>query len=112
MQQAQNMRLERLGGGVGSGQAQADSGQPSGESGGSNPNQREEGAEPIEIGELPDLKSMNASDWAKLPPKVAEKLLESKRGGMSPEFADQITQYLRVLNARGRKKTTPSKPKK
>ena len=106
------MRAERSGGGVGSGQRQSDTGQPGTGGEGSNPNQRLEVTEPSEIGELPDLKRMTAADWAKLPPKMAEKLLESQRGGMSPEFREQITHYFRILNERGRKKNTPSKPKK
>ena len=54
------------------------------------------------LNELPDLKSMSLGDWAKLPPKVAEELLESQREGLSPEFRRQIHHYFRIIGERGR----------
>ena len=47
----------------------------------------------------------------KLPPKVAKTILENNRVGMSPEFRDAITAYLRAIAERGRKKN-PSPQKK
>ena len=54
------------------------------------------------LADLPDLKSMSLGDWAKLPPKVAEELLESQREGLSPEFRKQIHHYFRIIGERGR----------
>jgi hypothetical protein len=45
---------------------------------------------------------MSLGDWAKLPPKVAEELLESQREGLSPEFRKQIHHYFRIIGERGR----------
>ena len=55
---------------------------------------------------------MSAEDWAKLPPKVAEQLLESQREAMSPEFRQQINNYFRIIGERGRRNATPPAPKK
>ena len=51
---------------------------------------------------LPDLKKMSLNDWAKLPPKVAEELLESQRESLSPEFRKQIHHYFRIIGERAR----------
>ena len=63
--------------------------------------------DPPKLGELPDLKRMSAEDWAKLPPKVAEQLLESQREAMSSEIRQQIKHYFRIIAERGRRNATP-----
>ena len=63
------------------------------------------------LDELPDLKSMSLEDWAKLPPKVAEELLESQREGLSPEFRKQIHHYFRIIGERGRARQAAPKKK-
>ena len=45
------------------------------------------------------------------PPLAAKIILENNRVGMSPEFCDAITAYLRIIAERGRKKN-PSPQKK
>ena len=70
-------------------------------------------AEAKPLGELPDLKRMKAEDWAKLPPKVAQELLENSRESMSPEFREQISHYFRIIAERARKNNaTPKAPRK
>jgi hypothetical protein len=65
------------------------------------------------LGELPDLKRMKAEDWAKLPPKVAQELLENSRESMSPEFREQISHYFRIIAERARKNNAaPKAPRK
>ena len=70
-------------------------------------------AEAKPLGELPDLKRMKAEDWAKLPPKVAQELLENSRESMSPEFREAISHYFRIIAERARKdKAAPKAPRK
>ena len=67
----------------------------------------------FDLSQLPDLKSMDLDDWAKLPPKVAEELLESQREGLSPEFRRQIHHYFRIIAERSRNnKAAPPPPEK
>ncbi len=67
----------------------------------------------FDLSQLPDLKNMGLDDWAKLPPKVAEELLESQREGLSPEFRRQIHHYFRIIAERSRaNKTAPAPPQK
>ena len=62
------------------------------------------------LDELPDLKSMSLEDWAKLPPKVAEELLESQRENLSPEFRKQIHHYfLRIGKLGSASQVAPKK---
>ena len=70
-------------------------------------------AEAKPLGELPDLKRMKAEDWAKLPPKVAQELLENSRESMSPEFREQISHYFRIIAERARSNNAaPRAPRK
>ena len=60
--------------------------------------------------DLPDLKKMDLEDWAKLPPKVAEELLESQRENLSPEFRKQIHHYfLRIGKLGSARQVAPKK---
>ena len=60
--------------------------------------------------DLPDLKKMGLEDWAKLPPKVAEELLESQRENLSPEFRKQIHHYfLRIGKLGSARQAAPKK---
>ena len=64
----------------------------------------------FDLNELPDLKSMRLEDWAKLPPKVAEELLESQRENLSPEFRKQIHHYfLRIGKLGSARQVAPKK---
>ena len=57
-----------------------------------------------------DLKSMSLEDWGKLPPKVAEELLESQRENLSPEFRKQIHHYfLRIGKLGSARQVAPKK---
>ena len=98
--------------GLSPGQKQMDTGRPNPEGEGGNQNQELSVNDPGEIGELPNLKSMTKVDWGKLPPKVAKKLLENNREGMSPEFREQIMSYLTVVADRSRKKSNSVPQKK
>ena len=110
MEQARQMRQERAVG-MGTGQKkQQGSGQPNG-GGDTSPQEMAEN-QPVDLSKLPDLKNMTKADWAKLPPKVAEKLLENEREAISPEFREQIHRYFLIIGERGRKNSTPAtKPK-
>ena len=60
--------------------------------------------------DLPALKKMGLEDWAKLPPKVAEELLESQRENLSPEFRKQIHHYfLRIGKLGSARQVAPKK---
>jgi len=59
-----------------------------------------------EPGELPYLQAMKAADWAKLPPKVAQGLLEAQREGTAAEYRAMVETYFRVIAERA-KKTGP-----
>ena len=105
--QAQAMAQSRAAG-LQPGQKPVDNGQPAhGGSGNMPPQELVQAGDPAKLGELPDLKRMSAEDWAKLPPKVAEQLLESQREAMSPEFRQQINNYFRIIGERGRRNATP-----
>jgi hypothetical protein len=95
--QAQAMAQSRAAG-LQPGQKPVDNGQPApGGSGNMLPQELVQAGDPPKLGDLPDLKRMSAEDWAKLPPKVAEQLLESQREAMSPEFRQQINNYFRII---------------
>ena len=109
MQQALHMRQERAAGAQ-SDQNQKGSGQPGG---GGDPSPQEMGEnQSVDLSKLPDLKNMTKADWAKLPPKAAEKLLENEREAISPEFREQINRYFLIIGERGRNKPSPVQPKK
>ena len=56
------------------------------------------------------MKKMGLEDWAKLPPKVAEELLESQRENLSPEFRKQIHHYfLRIGKLGSARQVAPKK---
>jgi hypothetical protein len=110
MQQAQAMRQARAAG-LRPGEKQMDTGRPNPEGEGGNPNPELPVNDSGEIGELPDLKSMTKVDWAKLPPKVAKKILENNRQDMSPEFREAIISYLTEVAKRSRKKSAPGPQK-
>ena len=105
--QAQAMAQSRAAG-LQPGQKPVDNGQPAPGGSGNMPSQElVQAGDPPKLGELPDLKRMSAEDWAKLPPKVAEQLLESQREAMSSEFRQQINNYFRIIAERGRRNATP-----
>jgi hypothetical protein len=109
MQQALHMRQERAAGAQ-SDQNQKGSGQPGG---GGDPSPQKMGEnQSVDLSKLPDLKNMTKADWAKLPPKAAEKLLENEREAISPEFREQINRYFLIIGERGRNKPSPVKQKK
>jgi hypothetical protein len=56
-----------------------------------------------EPGELPYLQAMKAADWAKLPPKVAQGLLEAQREGTAAEYRTMVETYFRVIAERAKK---------
>jgi hypothetical protein len=96
---------------MGAGQKkQQGSGQSGG--GGDTPPQEIAESQPVDLSKLPDLKNMTKADWAKLPPKAAEKLLENEREAISPEFREQINRYFLIIGERGRKNSAPAKKPK
>ena len=56
------------------------------------------------VGELPDLKMFKPEDWSKLPPKMAQGLLESLRENNSPEYRTAIESYFQMIAERAKQK--------
>lgn len=56
------------------------------------------------VGELPDLKMFKSEDWSKLPPKLAQGLLESLRESNSPEYRKAIESYFQMIAERAKQK--------
>lgn len=46
---------------------------------------------------LPPIGEMKSTDWAKLPPKVAQDLMEGRREKISPEYRAAIETYFRLI---------------
>lgn len=92
--QAQAMRAQRQGGNT------------PGQQPGSQQPGTGEGAQLVatdhEPGELPILQAMRAADWAKLPPKLAQGLLEAQREGTAAEYRAMVETYFRVIAERGK----------
>ena len=108
MAQAQQMAQARADG-LKPGEMPQNNGSPQntaqGEGQGNNPSEMA-----FNLDDLPDLKSMSLEDWAKLPPKVAEELLESQRENLSPEFRKQIHHYfLRIGKLGSARQVAPKK---
>ena len=61
---------------------------------------------------LPGIEGIKGEYRPRLAPKVAKKLLENNREGMSPEFREQIMSYLTVVADRSRKKSNSVPQKK
>ena len=101
MAQAQIMAQARAEG-LRPGQKPEGDGSPQGAGQGEGPQGNPPPDADFNLSELPDLKKMSLNDWAKLPPKVAEELLESQRESLSPEFRKQIHHYFRIIGERGR----------
>jgi hypothetical protein len=57
-----------------------------------------------EPGELPILQSIRAADWAKLPPKLAQGLLEAQREGTAAEYRAMVETYFRVIADRAKQR--------
>lgn len=57
-----------------------------------------------EPGELPIIQAMKRADWAKLPPKLAQGLMEAQREGTAAEYRTMVETYFRVLAERGKQK--------
>ena len=78
-----------------------------GGSGGQTPQGVGEGGVELPAGaDLPEfVKQMRPEDWAKLPPKVAQGLLDAQRENTSSEYRTSIEAYFRIIaeRARGRK---------
>ena len=53
------------------------------------------------FGALPPINEMKQADWAKLPPKLANDLLEGSREKVSPQYRQAIETYFRLLAEEG-----------
>jgi hypothetical protein len=53
---------------------------------------------------LPDVEAMWTGEWGKLPPKMAEGLLEARRENLSGEYRVMVETYFKVLAERARSK--------
>ena len=53
---------------------------------------------------LPGLAQMRAGDWGKLPPKVAEGLMEARRDPLAGEYRTMVETYFRVIAEKAREK--------
>lgn len=51
---------------------------------------------------LPDVEAMWTGEWGKLPPKMAEGLLEARRENLSGEYRTMVETYFKVLAERAR----------
>ncbi len=59
-------------------------------------------AKSAENGNLPDVEAMWTGEWGKLPPKMAEGLLEARRENLSGEYRTMVETYFKVLAERAR----------
>ncbi len=53
---------------------------------------------------LPQLPGMRDVNWAKLPPKVAQGLIEAQREAVAAEYRNQVDAYFRVIAEKAREK--------
>ncbi len=60
------------------------------------------------VGQLPDQAAIKRGDWGKLPPKLAEDLLEGQRNGVAPEYRDLVEAYFRAIAKKARDTDNPS----
>ncbi len=59
------------------------------------------------VNNLPPLPGIKPEDWAKLPRKVAEGLIEAQRENISAEYRGQIEAYFRIIAERARNNKKP-----
>ncbi len=55
-------------------------------------------------GVLPEVRALRTGDWGKLPPKVAEGLMEARRENMPGEYRSMVETYFRVIAEKAREK--------
>jgi hypothetical protein len=53
---------------------------------------------------LPEIQDLTKRDWGKLPPKLAQDLLEGSRESVSPEYRSAIETYFRVIAQKARQR--------
>ena len=63
--------------------------------------------ENLPVNNLPPLPGIKPEDWAKLPRKVAEGLIEAQRENFSAEYRGQIEAYFRLIAERARNNKKP-----
>lgn len=56
------------------------------------------------VGGLPELRNLSNADWAKLPPKLAQGLMEAQREGMAGEYRAMVETYFRVIAERAKER--------
>ena len=56
------------------------------------------------VGALPQLRRLAGADWGKLPPKVAQGLLEAQRADVNGEYRNQVETYFRAIAEMAREK--------
>ena len=104
--QAQQQAM-RQGRGAGQGAGQAGEGQPAAAGNASAGSGRVGGASRAggsgEFAALPELGEMKNSDWAKLPPKLAQDLREAQQNGVSGDYRVMVDAYFKALAERARK---------
>ena len=61
-------------------------------------------ADAMAVGGLPELRQLNNADWAKLPPKLAQGLMEAQREGMAGEYRAMVETYFRVIAEKAKEK--------
>lgn len=54
------------------------------------------------VGQMPDRAAIKRGEWGKLPPKLAEDLLEGERNGVAPEYRDLVEAYFRAIARKAR----------
>ncbi len=65
------------------------------------------GGENLPVNNLPPLPGITPEDWAKLPRKVAEGLIEAQRENVSAEYRAQIEAYFRIIAERAKNNKKP-----
>ena len=58
----------------------------------------------LAVGGLPELRNLNNADWAKLPPKLAQGLMEAQRENMASEYRAMVETYFRVIAEKAKEK--------
>ncbi len=77
---------------------------PTGRGDGSGTLQAEGNFDPAALPQLPGMRDVN---WAKLPPKLAQGLIESRRESVAAEYRNQVDAYFRAIADRAREKKKP-----
>ena len=55
------------------------------------------------VEEIPNLeKEVEAEDWGKLPPKLAQDLMEAKRERVSENYRNQVQAYFEAMSSKAR----------